>query len=106
MPQGLRISEAIALQAAHIDSQRMVIRVELGKGQKDRYGMLSPKLLEILRQWWRRQRPQHWLFPGKTSATHITAAPVQEACHEVLQQCRFPNPLPHTLRAMLLRFAC
>jgi len=72
---GLRISEALALQAAHIDSQRMVIRVELGKGQKDRYVMLSPKLLEILRQWWRQERPQHWLFPGKISGTHITAAP-------------------------------
>jgi len=93
---GLRISEALALQAAHIDSQRMVIRVELGKGQKDRYVMLSPKLLEILRQWWRQERPQHWLFPGKISGTHITAAPVEEACHEALQQCRISKPVtPH-----------
>src|SRR6516225_10379506 len=93
---GLRISEALALEAAHIDSQRMVIRVELGKGQKDRYVMLSPKLLEILRPWWRQERPQHWLFPGKISGTHITAAPVQEACHEALQQCRISKPVtPH-----------
>jgi site-specific recombinase XerD len=96
---GLRISEALALQAAHIDSQRMVIRVELGKGQKDRYVMLSPKLLEILRQWWRQERPQHWLFPGKISGTHITAAPVQEACLEALQQCRISKPVtPHSMR--------
>ena len=96
---GLRISEAIALQPAHIDSQRMVIRVELGKGQKDRYVMLSPKLLEILRRWWRQERPQHWLFPGKNPETHITPAPVQEACHEALQQCRISKPVtPHSMR--------
>src|SRR5437899_9100538 len=54
---GLRISEAIRLRSAHIDSQRMVIRVEQGKGQKDRYVMLSPKLLETLRNWWRAAKP-------------------------------------------------
>src|SRR5215510_14604391 len=59
---GLRISEAIRLKPAHIDSQRMVVRVDQGKGQKDRYVMLSERLLEILRAWWRVDKPQHWLF--------------------------------------------
>ena len=61
---GLRISEAVRLKPADIDSQRMVIRVDQGKGQKDRYVMLSPKLLEILRSYWRAARPKEWLFPG------------------------------------------
>ena len=61
---GLRISEAVRLTAPAIDSQRMVLRIALGKGQQDRYVMLSPKLLEILRAWWTRTRPTHWLFPG------------------------------------------
>jgi site-specific recombinase XerD len=96
---GLRISEAIALQAPHIDSQRMMIRVEQGKGQKDRYVMLSPKLLEILRQWWRQERPQHWLFPGGIPGRHITRGAVERACQEVLQRCRISKPVStHTMR--------
>jgi len=96
---GLRISEAIALQAAHIDSQRMVIRVEQGKGRKDRYVMLSPKLLEILRQWWRQERPQLWLFPGRIPGKHLTRGAVDDACEEALQRCRISKPVtPHTMR--------
>ena len=96
---GLRISEALALQATHIDSQRMVIRVEQGKGRKDRYVMLSPKLLEILRQWWRQERPQHWLFPGGIPERHITSGAVERACEEALQRCRIAKPVtPHTMR--------
>ena len=96
---GLRISEAIALQAAHIDSQRRVIRVEQGKGRKDRYVMLSPKLLEILRQWWRQERPQHWLFPGENPEKHITRGAVERACQETLQRCRIAKPVTaHTMR--------
>jgi integrase/recombinase XerD len=68
---GLRISEAVALTPPAIDSKRMVLRVEQGKGKKDRYVMLSPKLLEILRAWWRVERPEHWLFPGNIPARHI-----------------------------------
>jgi integrase/recombinase XerD len=60
---GLRISEAVRLKPEHIDSQRMVLRVDQGKGQKDRYVMLSPKLLETLRTWWRTEKPRPWLFP-------------------------------------------
>jgi hypothetical protein len=62
---GLRISESIALTPSAIDSKRMILRVEQGKCKKDRYVMLSPKLLEILRSWWRVERPTHWLFVGE-----------------------------------------
>ena len=62
---GLRISEAVRLKPAAIDSKRMVIRVEQGKGRKDRYVMLSPKLLDMLRDYWKRAHPGEWLFPGR-----------------------------------------
>src|SRR5450432_3253107 len=62
---GLRISEAVRLKPDAIDSRRMVIRVEQGKGRKDRYVMLPPRLLELLRDWWRVGQPQGWLFPGR-----------------------------------------
>ena len=62
---GLRVSEAVMLKIADIDSVRMVIRVEQGKGGKDRYVMLSPQLLRILRGYWRLARPKRWLFPGR-----------------------------------------
>src|SRR5271168_2439573 len=61
---GLRVSEAVRLKPAAIDSKRMVIRVEAGKGRKDRYVMLSPRLLDILRDYWNRTHPGEWLFPG------------------------------------------
>ncbi len=62
---GLRAAEVVALKVEDIDSKRMVIRVEQGKGRKDRNVMLSPHLLELLRAWWKAVRPQGWLFPGR-----------------------------------------
>ena len=62
---GLRASEAASIKVADIDSSRMVVRVEQGKGGRDRYVMLSPQLLGILRSYWRLARPTHWLFPGR-----------------------------------------
>jgi site-specific recombinase XerD len=62
---GMGVSEALHLRAAHIDSQRMMIRIEQSKGNRDRDVQLSPKLLELLRTYWRKVRPQEWLFPGQ-----------------------------------------
>jgi integrase/recombinase XerD len=91
---GLRISEAVRLQPSEI-----VIRVELGKGQKDRYVMLSPKLLEILRHWWRTAKPKPWLFPGDIPGRHITRSAVERVCQEAHQRCRIAKPTtPHSLR--------
>ena len=77
----------------------MVIRVALGKGQKDRYVMLSPKLREILRHWWRAAKPQPWLFPGDIPGRHITRSTVERVCQEAHQRCRIAKPTtPHSLR--------
>ena len=69
---GLRVSEVANLKVSDIDSERMMLRVEQGKGQRDRYVMLSPQLLELLRDWWRAARPQVWLFPGQNPINPIT----------------------------------
>src|ERR1700693_2829125 len=101
---GLRISEAVALTPPAIDSKRMVLRVEQGKGQKDRYVMLSPKLLEILRAWWRMERPGHWLFPGGTPGQHITTTSVAQMCRKARRISGIPKPItPHSMRHA---FAC
>ena len=96
---GLRISEAIALTIPDIDSARMVIRVDQGKGQKDRYVMLSSKLREILREWWRLEKPKHWLFPGDLPGRHIGREAVELACQKAHRLCRILKPItPHSLR--------
>ena len=69
---GLRASEVMSLKPTDIDSKRMVIRVEQGKGRKDRYVMLSPQLLELLRDWWRVGQPEGWLFPGRDPVQPLT----------------------------------
>src|SRR5438445_13413363 len=85
---GLRVSEAIALTPPVVDSKRMVLRVEQGKAMKDRYVMLSPKLLEILRAWWRVERPKHWLFPGDIPSQHISRGAVERACKKAHGICK------------------
>jgi len=96
---GLRITEAIHLQPPHIDSQRMVIRVEQGKGQKDRYVMLSPKLLETLRDYWRATHPKDWLFPGDLPGRPITREAVELACQKARRRSGIPKPItPHSMR--------
>ncbi len=95
----LRISEAIALESTDIDSQRRVIRVEQGKGQKDRYVMLSERLLEILREWYRAARPQGWLFPGALPDRHITRGAIEDACQRTRERSGLSKPVtPHGLR--------
>ena len=96
---GLRISEAVRLSLPAIDSQRMVLRVEHGKGQKDRYVMLSPRLLAILRDWWRVSRSRPWLFPGARPGDPITTRAVNRACRKAHRRCGVPKPItPHSLR--------
>ncbi len=96
---GLRISEAVRLRPGAIDSQRMTIRVEQGKGQKDRYVMLSPKLLDLLRSYWRAARPKEWLFPGDVAGQPITSSAVEDVCRIVRRQGGIAKPVtPHALR--------
>jgi integrase/recombinase XerD len=96
---GLRISEAVHLKPNAIDSKRMVLRVELGKGHKDRYVMLSPKLLDALRTYWRARRPKEWLFPGDLSGRPITKDAVEEACQKARRLSGLSKPVtPHCLR--------
>jgi integrase/recombinase XerD len=77
---GLRASETVGLKVSDIDSSRMVIRVEHGKGGKDRYVMLSAQLLGILRIYWRLARPTDWLFPGRDKSGPIDVQVLYSAC--------------------------
>jgi integrase/recombinase XerD len=87
---GLRVSELVRLQAKHIESDpsRMLIRVEQGKGKKDRYTTLSRDLLAELRAYWCKHRPEKWLFPGQKAGTHITEAGAQHAYYLAKKKCR------------------
>ena len=73
------MSEVANLKVSDIDSQRMTLRVEQGKGQRDRTVMLSPQLLELLREWWHAARPQVWLFPGQNPINPVTARQLNRA---------------------------
>jgi integrase/recombinase XerD len=96
---GLRISEAVRLKPNDVDSQRMVIRVEQGKGQKDRYVMLSPKLLETLRTYWRAARPKEWLFVGSIPGQPIDRSAVEQVCQKARQLSGIRKPIsPHSMR--------
>jgi integrase/recombinase XerD len=96
---GLRASEVMSLKPTDIDSKRMVIRVEQGKGRKDRYVMLSPQLLELLRDWWRVGRPEGWLFPGRVLGAPLTTRQLNRACHAAAQTAELEKPVSlHTLR--------
>jgi integrase/recombinase XerD len=78
---GLRAAEVVALKVSDIDSKRMLIRVEQGKGRRDRNVMLSPHLLELLRGWYKAARPQGWLFPGRDPVQPMTTRQLNRACH-------------------------
>jgi integrase/recombinase XerD len=95
---GLRISEAVRLKTTSLDKQRMVIRVAQGKGRKDRYVMLSRKLLNTLRDYWRIVRPKEWLFPGYFGRP-ITRHAVAHACRTARLRAGIAKPIsPHSLR--------
>jgi len=96
---GLRVSEVVTLKIGDIDSKRMVIRVEQGKGRKDRYVMLSPHLLELLRAWWKVARPQGWLFPGQNRVSPMTTRQLNRACHAAADRAEIDKRVSlHTLR--------
>ena len=104
---GLRASEVCNLKISDIvpearlrhDSDRMLIHVELGKGQKDRKVMLSPGLLELLRAWWREARPEGWLFPGKPKINPISPRQLSRAFTSAKHMAGVKKPATlHTLR--------
>ena len=102
---GLRAGEVVALKVGDIDSQRMTLRVERGKGQKDRYAMLSPVLLERLRVWWRVARAQGkmldggWLFPGMNPVDSLSTRQLNRAIHAAADAAHLDKRVSmHTLR--------
>ena len=96
---GLRAMEVVALKVRDVDSRRMMIRVEQGKGRKDRHAMLSPQLLELLRDWWRIAHPQVWMFPGRDRINPMTTRQLNRICHMAAELAGLPNWVaPHTLR--------
>ena len=96
---GLRVSEVVRLKITDIDSGRMLIRVEQGKGGRDRYIMLSPQLLVVLRAYWRKARPAHWLFPGQDESRPLDASVLQWACRNARANAKLGKPVTvHTLR--------
>jgi integrase/recombinase XerD len=96
---GMRVSEAVHLRAADIDSQRMMIRIELSKGHKGRDVQLSPKLLELLRCYWRKVRPGEWMFPGQIPNQPLTREAVGDAVVQAGQRAGLKkHTTPHSLR--------
>jgi integrase/recombinase XerD len=102
---GLRVSEVLSLKVSDIDSERMTLRVEQGKGGKDRYAMISPILLERLRVWWRVARAQGkmlnggWLFPGQDPIDPLSAKQLNHAIHEAAALAKIDKRVSmHTLR--------
>jgi integrase/recombinase XerD len=102
---GLRASEVVALKVSDIDSSRMTLRIEQGKGRKDRYAMLSPVLLERLRAWWRTAHAKGkmldggWLFPGQNPVNPLTTRQLNRACHAAADTAHINKRVSmHTLR--------
>jgi integrase len=96
---GLRVSEDVALKVSDVDSERMLLRIEQGKGRKDRFAMLSPQLLELLRDWWRIARPQVWLFPERDRINPLTTRQFNRAVHAAAHLAEIAKRVtPHTLR--------
>jgi integrase/recombinase XerD len=102
---GLRVSEVVGLRVTDVDSQRMTLRVEQGKGRKDRYAMLSPVLLQRLRSWWRiahaqgKILPGGWLFPGLDPMDPLSTRQLNRAVHAAADAAGIDKRVsPHTLR--------
>jgi site-specific recombinase XerD len=96
---GLRVSEVVALKVSDIDSERLLLRIEQGKGRKDRFAMLSPQLLELLRDWYRIARPAVWLFPGRDPMLPLTTRQLARTVHAAASMAEIKKRVtPHTLR--------
>jgi site-specific recombinase XerD len=96
---GLRLGEVLRLKLTDIDSSRMVIRVERGKGGKDRNVMLAASLLETLRAYWKRDKPRRWLFPGQGGERPLNATVAQRAFAVAREAARIDKPVSfHSLR--------
>jgi site-specific recombinase XerD len=96
---GLRISEAVSLKVSDIDSKRKLIRVEEGKGRKDRYVMLSDRLRDVLRCYFRAARPLEWMFPSWREGRHLTVSSLSQACRDASRRCGLSKRITaHTLR--------
>jgi len=102
---GLRVSEVVALKVGDVDSTRMMLRVERGKGGKDRHAMLSPRLLALLRAWWREGHrlgvmlPNGWLFPGRPPVNPMSTRQFNRVVHAAAEEAGIGKRVsPHTLR--------
>jgi site-specific recombinase XerD len=96
---GLRCAEVTHLRVSDIDSQRMLLHVQQGKGKKDRFVMLSERLLALLREYWKQYRPADWLFPGRSANHPIREASLRHACRKILKDSGLKkNITPHSLR--------
>jgi integrase/recombinase XerD len=96
---GLRLTEGTHLQVSDIDAQRMLVRVHQGKGGKDRLVPRAPRVLELWRAYWQRQRPRPWLFPARDGSAPLSATSLQQTCNAVVRQRMLSNDASiHTLR--------
>jgi integrase/recombinase XerD len=96
---GLRLKELLGLQVKDIDSARLVLHIRHGKGQKERLVPLAPRLLQLLRDYWREYRPATWLFPGAKATRTLTNSAVQRICRRTARRAGLSKPVhPHTLR--------
>lgn len=104
---GLRVSEVVALQLSDIDAERGVLRVRQGKGARDRTTLLSPRLLEALRAYWRQERPEPWLFPSRDRRGHLCAGAAKHLYAKAKQRAGIEkagglHTLRHTFATRLL----
>ncbi|WP_225187069.1 tyrosine-type recombinase/integrase, partial [Bradyrhizobium sp. NBAIM01] len=99
MLPGYEPARSAALRPSAIDSKRMLILITAGKGGKDRYVMLSPRLLSILRSYWCLAKPRHWLFPGRNPDDPVSVGTLQEACRKARQHAGLDKQVTtHVLR--------